>query len=75
MKSHMRKLIAPIVIICIAVAYYIIVGFCISYIPAPFGGKLLLFIIPAAFIGVSIYVLIQRINEVRSGEEDDLSQY
>lgn len=28
-----------------------------------------------ALIGVSVFVLVERIKEVRSGEEDDLSQY
>ncbi len=32
-------------------------------------------IIPLALIGVSIFVLIERITEIRSGEEDDLSKY
>lgn len=28
-----------------------------------------------ALIGVSIFVLVQRIKEIRSGEEDDLDNY
>jgi hypothetical protein len=32
-------------------------------------------LIPLALIGVSVYVLIERIKEIRSGEEDDLSKY
>ncbi len=32
-------------------------------------------IIPVALIGIMLYVCKQRIEEIRSGEEDDLSQY
>jgi len=32
-------------------------------------------IVPLALIGVSIFVLIERIKEIRGGEEDDLSKY
>jgi hypothetical protein len=35
----------------------------------------LLGIIPAIFSGIMIYVLIERIKEIRSGEEDDLGKY
>ena len=37
--------------------------------------KTLMAIIPLAFAMVNIYVLFERIKEIRSGEEDDLSQY
>ena len=38
-------------------------------------GKLLLIILPAAVCGMVLYVLIQRIRELRSGETDDLDKY
>ena len=31
--------------------------------------------IPLALLGVTIYVLCERIKEIRSGEEDDLDNY
>jgi hypothetical protein len=31
--------------------------------------------IPLVFVGVCVYVLVERIKEIRSGEEDDLSKY
>ena len=37
--------------------------------------EVLLAVITAALTGTLIYVLIQRIKEIRSGEEDDLSKY
>jgi hypothetical protein len=37
--------------------------------------KFLLGIIPLVLSAVMIYVCVQRINEIKGGEEDDLSQY
>lgn len=73
--SRSRKYIAPVVITVIDVA--VLAGLLLLYIlvPIPVGLKVVLGIVCAAYIGVSIYVLIERINEIRSGEEDDLSKY
>jgi hypothetical protein len=32
-------------------------------------------ILPLAFSAVMIYVCIERINEIKKGEEDDISKY
>jgi len=37
--------------------------------------KVLLCLIPALISALIIYVLVQRIREIRSGETDDLDQY
>lgn len=75
-KSHNKKLIAPIVITVIVVLYYIIfAAACILIKELPFWVKLLGSIIPLLLAGVCIYVLMERIKEIRSGEEDDLSDY
>ncbi len=75
MKKYTKKLIAPLLIILIVVLYYIFIGWVIVKLPLPMGIKFLALTIPLALICMSIYVLIQRIKEIRSGEEDDLSQY
>lgn len=70
------KLIAPIIITVILVLFFS--GYCAIWflIPEiPLFVKLLLFVIFAALAGVSIYCLYERIQEIRSGEEDDLSKY
>lgn len=75
MNSHIKKMIAPIIICCIAVLYY--AGFiclCI-WLPMPVLVKLILGLIPLLFIGIFLFMLIERIKEIRSGEEDDLSKY
>ena len=76
MKKHWKKLIAPIIIISCVILYYIFIGIVFLTVD---GISLLIkipgLVIPIAFIGVSIFVLKERIKEIRSGEEDDLSKY
>ncbi len=75
MGNHVKKMAAPIVIAVLLVLYY--VGFFVvcMWIPVPVVLKFLLGLVPLLLAGVSIYVLVERILEIRSGEEDDLSQY
>ena len=74
MKSHKRKMVAPIVVTVIMILYYAVYfGFLISVldgIPA-----LLLGIVPLALAILTVVVCIERIHEIRKGEEDDLSKY
>ncbi|MCL1828619.1 MAG: hypothetical protein FWG32_03885 [Oscillospiraceae bacterium] len=76
MKKHGKKMVAPLVITACIVIYYVVMGIVIvsldglsSYL------KILILAIPAAIIGVCIFVLRERIKEIRSGEEDDLGNY
>jgi hypothetical protein len=74
MNNHKKKMVAPIMISILMVLYYVVYfGFIISYLDGIF--KILLGIIPLALSGVMIYVCVQRINEIKGGEEDDLSKY
>lgn len=76
MDNHGKKMIAPIIIAVIFILYY--GGFaavCLLMPEVPMGIKLLFGIIPLALVGVMIYVVVTRIKEIRSGEEDDLSKY
>ena len=74
MKEHRKKLIAPIIVTAIMVLYYIAYfGFLIALIDGIW--KWLLGIIPLAFTVVMLKVCIERINEIKKGEEDDLSKY
>ena len=76
MKKRGKKLMAPIIIISCIVLYYIFIGMVFLFIDGiPLLIKILGLVIPAVFIGVSIFVLKERINEIRSGEEDDLGKY
>ena len=74
MKAHRQKMIAPIVISVIMILYYVVYfGFLISLLDGMV--KYILGIFPFAFAAVTIKVCIERINEIKGGEEDDLSKY
>ena len=74
MNSHKKKMTAPIIITIIVVLYYVVYfGILITLI----GGiwKYLLGIIPMLLSLVMIKVCIERIDEIKKGEEDDISKY
>ena len=74
MKSHFRKMIAPIVVTLLMVLYYVVYfGFLITLVEGIW--KYVLGIIPLLFSAVTIAVCIDRIKEIKRGEEDDLSKY
>jgi hypothetical protein len=71
-----KKLLAPILITIFVILYYIFY-FCIlcSVLKESIVILILLGIIPIALSVGMLYVCIQRIKEIRSGEEDDISKY
>ena len=74
MNAHKKKIIAPIIITFILILYYITYfGFVISLLNGIW--KYVLGIIPLVFSGIMIYVCTERINEIKKGEEDDISKY
>ncbi len=74
MNSHKKKIFAPIIITFILILYYFTYfGFLISLLNGIW--KYVLGIIPLVFSGIMIYVCIERINEIKKGEEDDISKY
>lgn len=76
MNKHTKKLIAPIVITVLIVCYYFMyiwLGVYIDEMPTIM--KIILIIFGIGFIGLSIYMLFERIGEIKGGEEDDLSKY
>ncbi len=75
MDTHTKKMIAPVVIAAVLISYYVGFSVVCMLIPIPLAFKLLFGLAPLALAGVSIYVLVERIKEIRSGEEDDLSKY
>ena len=66
---------APIVIIAALLLYDVgIVLACLLFaLPLPL--KILGAALALLQAGIGVYVLVKRIKEIRSGEEDDLSQY
>jgi hypothetical protein len=73
--KHIRKIIAPVTITLVLLAYYVVFAVFIVRLDISLWTKLLAAIIPVLLAGVSIFVLTERINEIRSGEEDDLGKY
>jgi len=74
MNSHKKKMIAPLIITIIMILYYITyIGFLISLLDGFW--KYALGIIPLVLSGIMVYVCIERINEIKKGEEDDISKY
>ena len=74
MNPHRKKMIAPIVVSVIMILYYVVYfGFLITLLPGIW--KYFLGIIPFVFSVLILKVCIERINEIRKGEEDDISKY
>ncbi len=74
MKSHKSKMTAPIVVTVIMILYYALYfGLLIALLPGIW--KYLLGIFPIVFGALTIKVCIERINEIKKGEEDDISKY
>ncbi len=74
--EHKKKMIAPIVITVLIVLYYVGIAcgvIAIRQMPALMA--VIMIAGPLALAGAMIYVCIERIKEIRKGEEDDLSQY
>lgn len=76
MKKQTKKLIAPIIITIFIIFYfmfYISISLYLNEMPK--FANLLFIIIPILLIILSIYMLFERIKEIKGGEEDDLSKY
>lgn len=69
-----KKIIAPIIVSVIIILYYVLY---FAIVVTLLDGilKYVLGIIPLFFTGVMIKVCVERIKEIKEGEEDDLSKY
>ena len=74
MDYHRKKMTAPIIITILMVLYYVIY---FSFLITLLNGiwKYVLGIIPIIFSAIMVKVCIERINEIKKGEEDDISKY
>ena len=67
-------MIAPVVISVLVILYYVVYfGFLISLLDGIW--KYAFGIVPVVFSAVMVKVCIERINEIKKGEEDDISKY
>ena len=74
MDDKKKKMVAPI-IITILFVLYLVIYFAVIINTVSGIMKILLGVVPLALAAVMIYVCIQRINEIKGGDEDDLSKY
>lgn len=74
MNQIKKKMIAPILVTVILALYYVVYfGFLIAVLEG--GWKYAFGLFPILFTAVLVKVCIERIKEIKKGEEDDLSQY
>ena len=74
MKSHGKKMIAPIVVTVLVILYYVVYfGVLLSLLDGVW--KVIFGIIPLALSIATVKVCMERIREIKKGEEDDLSKY
>lgn len=74
MKSKRKKMFAPIVVSVLMILYYVLYfGLLISLLEGVW--KYAFGIFPIIFSIVMVKVCIERIKEIKEGEEDDLSKY
>lgn len=75
MDKQYKKIIAPAVITALLVVFLVVIMIAWLSDPLPPSLKFIGVIVLLGLIAVSAYVLIERIREIRSGEEDDLGKY
>ena len=68
--------IAPIIVAVLVVLYFIFYGYMATVIDGmPFVARIVFMPIPVVMIITMICTLIERIKEIRKGENDDLGKY
>ena len=71
---HKKKIVAPIIVTVLMVLYYVVYfGVLIALLDGMW--KYVLGILPLIFTSVMVKVCVERIKEIKKGEEDDLSKY
>ena len=74
MHPHKKKMVAPIVVTILMVLYYVVYfGFLITLLEGVW--RYALGLIPLALSAVMVKVCMERLKEIKKGEEDDLSKY
>lgn len=68
-------MIAPIIIVFLNLVYYATFAVFFVKFGAPLLFKIIGIIVPAAVSAAFIWLLTERIKEIKGGEEDDLGKY
>ena len=69
------SIIAPIIITVILIAVLIAYGFAWLLIPFPLIVKIIIGLVFLSLVGTQVFVLVERLKDIRSAETDDLSIY
>jgi len=77
MDAQRKKYLAPIIVTIFIALYYSIAAMIFyDYNDLPFIVKIVLFVVPSIIIiAMMVMVLLERLREIKKGEEDDLSKY
>ncbi len=75
MNGHGRKMVAPLVIVICLASYYIAVALLMLRLELPRLASVGIIVFSALVSGILVWTLVDRIKEIRKGEEDDLSKY
>lgn len=68
--------IAPIIVAVLVVLYFVFYGYMTTMVDGmPFVARVVFVAIPVVMIIVMVCTLIERIKEIRKGENDDLGKY
>ena len=74
--DHKKKMIAPILIGAVVILYLVLYGSFAFFMPGvPLAIKVFFGVFGFCLAGGMIKVIVDRIREIRTGEEDDLSNY
>ena len=74
MKSYKNKILVPIVVSMIIILYYVLYfGLLLVLLNGIW--KYIFGAIPIVFSALIIKVCVERIKEIKGGEEDDISKY
>lgn len=75
MNTHTKKMIAPIIITILFLVYLTLYGWAVVE-AANAAPVMIVLALPLIALGIGmVYTLYTRIKEIRSGVEDDLSDY
>jgi hypothetical protein len=75
MTNHIKKIIAPVIITTIVVLNFFLIASVFLTEGIPPLVKMLILAFSLTFIAVAVYVLVERIKEIKKGDEDDLGKY
>jgi len=75
MANHGKKIIAPVVVTICLIVYYLAVIIGLYTIKMPDFIRIIITAVSVIVTVVLVFVMFDRIKEIKKGEEDDLGKY